>query len=117
MVDGSIECLFVFTLGSSEYQMSFIDISVPVSQFHELLCCGRMKICMLESIFLHSIMLLTAEGTLQIVLLFAHQLQSSGSRLVNTIQAAQLFPDEKIICDENIKQQKIELIFHLNCSY
>ena len=37
MVDGSIECLFVFTLGSSEYQMSFIDISVPVSQFHELL--------------------------------------------------------------------------------
>ena len=37
MVDGSIECLFVFTLGSSEYQMSFIVISVPVSQFHELL--------------------------------------------------------------------------------
>ena len=72
---------------------------------------------MLESIFLHSIMLLTAEGTLQIVLLFAHQSQSSGSWLVNTIQAAQLFPDEKIICDENIKQQKIELIFHLNCSY
>ena len=72
---------------------------------------------MLESIFLHSIMLLTAEGTLQIVLLFAHQLQSAGSRLVNTIQAAETFPDEKIICDENIKQQKIELIFHLNCSY
>ena len=42
---------------------------------------------MLESIILHSIMLLTAEGTLQIVLLFAHQLQSWGSRLVNTIQA------------------------------
>ena len=49
-------------------------------------CFGRMKICMLESIFLHSIMLLTAEGTLQIVLLFAHQLQSLGSRVVNTIQ-------------------------------
>ena len=31
--------------------------------------------------------------------------------------ASTTFPDEKIICDENIKQQKIELIFHLNCSY
>ena len=51
---------------------------------------------MLESIFLHSIMLLTAEGTLQIVLLFAHQLQSSGSWLVNTIQPAQLSQMRKL---------------------
>ena len=51
---------------------------------------------MLESIFLHSIMLLTAEGTLQIVLLFAHQLQSAGSWLVNTIQAAQLSQMRKL---------------------
>ena len=52
---------------------------------------------MLESIFLHSIMLLTAEGTLQIVLLFAHQLSTKfGVMVVNTIQPAQLSQMRKL---------------------